>query len=430
MLKSVRYMTSCLAVLSFFACWAIVLHANADVPECHVRDGLPNVGAKLQAGETVKVAYLGGSITCQAGYRVKSLAWLQEQYPEAEIEEIFAGIGGTPSHLGAYRFGQDVLRHKPDLLFVEFAVNDSGSNIEDVLRSMEGIVRQTWKADITTDIVFVYTIRSGMFEELQQGRYQKAACAHEEVADYYNIPSVHMGCMAAKLEEEGKLIVQGDRPPKDVDAMAQTPIVFSADGVHPFEETGHELYMQALERSLPGSFASGKPGSRFLREPMRADCREHAKMVPLSRDMMTGDWRLLSEDDPTARKFARYMPNLWMAETPGAKLTIRFRGTHIGFYDLIAPEAGQIILRLDGEELPVRPRFDKYAAYSRISSLSVGKDLEDGVHVLEAEIHPEAPDKMAILAPERREQFDRSNLDDTCWYVGAIMIEGEILPAE
>ena len=36
------------------------------------RDGLGNVIGKLQAGETVKIAYLGGSITAAAGWRVQT----------------------------------------------------------------------------------------------------------------------------------------------------------------------------------------------------------------------------------------------------------------------------------------------------------------------------------------------------------------------
>ena len=42
---------------------------------------------------------------------------------------IKAGVGGTPSELGMIRFERDVLRdgkEKPDLVVVEFAVNDEG----------------------------------------------------------------------------------------------------------------------------------------------------------------------------------------------------------------------------------------------------------------------------------------------------------------
>ncbi|WP_286177263.1 SGNH/GDSL hydrolase family protein [Rhodopirellula sp. JC639] len=114
--------------------------------ECHPRGGLPNFIAKAQAGETVHVAYLGGSITAAPGWRVQSRQWLQEQYPEATVNEIHAAIGGTGSDLGVFRLGRDVLQHHPDLLFVEFAVNDGGASPERIHKAMEGIVRQTCTA--------------------------------------------------------------------------------------------------------------------------------------------------------------------------------------------------------------------------------------------------------------------------------------------
>ena len=114
---------------------------NYPVRECNPRNGIPNAVARLSAGQSVRIAYFGGSITTQKGWRVASRLWLQEQYPAAAIAEINAAFGGTGSDLGAFRLSQDVLRHTPDLVFVEFAVNDGGRPPDLILRSMEGIVR-------------------------------------------------------------------------------------------------------------------------------------------------------------------------------------------------------------------------------------------------------------------------------------------------
>ena len=100
------------------------------------RDGLPNTFAKLEAGEEVRVAYLGGSITAAPGWRPMTTEWLRESYPRAQIVEIDAAIGGTGSPLGVFRLGQ-MSWHDPDLLFVEFAVNDSGQDPLVIWRAME-----------------------------------------------------------------------------------------------------------------------------------------------------------------------------------------------------------------------------------------------------------------------------------------------------
>ena len=125
--------------------------------ECRERNGLPNVISKLKTGAEARIAYLGGSITAQDGWRPKTLNWFRQQFPNAKVSEINAAIGGTGSDLGVFRLRHDVLEHKPDLLFVEFAVNDGGAPPLQIYRCMEGIVRQTWKNDSTTDICFVNT---------------------------------------------------------------------------------------------------------------------------------------------------------------------------------------------------------------------------------------------------------------------------------
>ena len=42
-------------------------------PELHARRGLPGVAARVAAGEALRVAYLGGSITAADGWRSLTL---------------------------------------------------------------------------------------------------------------------------------------------------------------------------------------------------------------------------------------------------------------------------------------------------------------------------------------------------------------------
>ena len=152
--------------------------------ECRPRGGLPNFFAKAKAGGDVRVAYLGGSITAAPGWRVFSLDRLKKQFPTATFREISAAIGGTGSDLGAFRVGHDVIAHQPDLVFVEFAVNDGKAPPEQILATMEGIVRQILRADAATDICFVYTLSEPMLPDLAKGVFPRAASTMEAVADH------------------------------------------------------------------------------------------------------------------------------------------------------------------------------------------------------------------------------------------------------
>lgn len=93
---------------------------------------------KAKRGEQVTLAYIGGSITQGAGaipinsecYAYKSYRSFADAFGTGDnVNYIKAGVGGTPSELGMLRFDRDILRDgtvEPDVVIVEFAVNDEG----------------------------------------------------------------------------------------------------------------------------------------------------------------------------------------------------------------------------------------------------------------------------------------------------------------
>ncbi|EFM08793.1 conserved hypothetical protein [Paenibacillus curdlanolyticus YK9] len=96
--------------------------------------------AKAKRGEDVTIAYIGGSITQGAGAKpIHTACYAHQSYTMFKqlfgqdggdyIHLIKAGVGGTPSELGIVRYDRDVLRDgtvEPDVVIVEFAVNDEG----------------------------------------------------------------------------------------------------------------------------------------------------------------------------------------------------------------------------------------------------------------------------------------------------------------
>lgn len=396
-----------------------------DAVECHPRQGLPNFLQKVTAGETVKVAYLGGSITAAPGWRVQSREWLQQKYPDAQFEEIHAAIGGTGSDLGVFRLQRDVLQHQPDLLFVEFAVNDARTSPKQIHRAMEGIIRQTWKADPATDICYVYTLTDKMLGDLQGGKMPQAATAMEELADHYEIPSIHFGVEVAKLEAAGKLIFKAPKP-KD---SAKKPWVFSTDGVHPHVQTGHRLYVESIARSWPKIVAASDDAHPHqIIAPLRADHWEQAKMVSIRPDMLSGDWTKLAADHPLAKRFQRNMPELFQATSPGATLSFQFEGTAVAIFDVLGPDGGQLSVQLDDSKPIMRNRIDGYCTYHRMSKLNIGTDLNPEIHTVKITLTPNKLDKRAILFERNRGDFEAKpeKYHEQTWYPSAIMLIGEL----
>lgn len=101
-----------------------------------------NAISKARSGKDVTIAYIGGSITQGAGatpintecYAYKSYKAFADNFGTGEnVHFVKAGVGGTPSELGMLRFDRDVLRNgtiQPDVVVVEFAVNDAGDETQ------------------------------------------------------------------------------------------------------------------------------------------------------------------------------------------------------------------------------------------------------------------------------------------------------------
>lgn len=63
-------------------------------------------------------------------YPYQVLRALKAEYPFAVINIINTSIGGENSESGAKRFETEVLNHKPDVLFIDYALNDQGIGLE------------------------------------------------------------------------------------------------------------------------------------------------------------------------------------------------------------------------------------------------------------------------------------------------------------
>ena len=421
-------------LFSFFA--VATLHAADEFPlvpaqECHPRKGLPNFFEKANtAGAEVKIGYLGGSITAQPGWRPKTLAYFQQSYPKAKFSEINAAIGGTGSDLGVFRLKQDVLDHKPDLMFVEFAVNDGGASPEQIFRCMEGIVRQTWKTLPECDICFVYTVTEALVPAMLEGKFQRSASAMEKIADFYGIPTIHMGMEVAKLAKEGKLVWKAKLPKTEEEKKAlEGKFVFAPDSVHPHVETGHELYLAAIVRSQePIKAASKTTGAHVLDKPFIATNYEQAKLLPITAATLSKGFSLLDpKTDDFGKRWANRMTTLHKGSQPGETLTFKFKGTRCSIYDIIGPDCGQVNITLDDQPAKIVPRFDAYCTYHRLSALVIGSDLEDKVHTVKIEIDSKQPDKAAILAKNGNKIDKPERFDATAFYPGAILLVGELV---
>lgn len=401
--------------------------------ELRARDGLANFFAKAQGGGNVTVAYFGGSITAAKGWRPQTTTLLQHRYPKVQLTEVNAAIGGTGSYLGVFRLQQDVLAHRPDLVFVEFAVNDGGASSEQIYRCMEGIVRQIFRADPTTDICFVYTMHNSMLRDLEAGRLSRSASAMEFIADHYGIPSINLAQEAARRILAGEWVFTSPKPQVPADPAKGIPTrpAFAPDSCHPFAETGHRLYTEAIGRSFEAMENLGRHRPHPLPAPFTSDNHEGARLIPLTLAMLGDGWQRLDiQNDPVAKRFANRLPVLWRADKPGATLNFTFHGCSAAVYDLLGPDGGELEVLVDDQPAKLVKRFDAYCTYHRLGTTRVLSETQPGDHAVTIRLTGNTFDKTEILSRNKNKIDDPARYEPLRWYAAALLIDGELESAQ
>ena len=160
-----------------------------------LRGGLRNAQIQFERNKTGRVAFLGGSITYNPGWRDSVSSYLVKRFPETKFEFITAGIPSMGTTPAAFRLERDVLSAgKIDLLFEEAAVNDAsnGRTSKEQIRAMEGIVRHVRRSNPAVDIVMMHFVDPDKIADYNQNRIPEVILNHNLVADHYNIPTINL----------------------------------------------------------------------------------------------------------------------------------------------------------------------------------------------------------------------------------------------
>jgi lysophospholipase L1-like esterase len=411
---------------------------SAQVRELNVREGLGNFFAKVKAGREVTVGYFGGSITAHPGWRVQTHEWLQKQFPNTKINMLPASVGGTGSLVGVFRADDDLVRHKPDLVFVEFSVNDGGdarNRPNDVLKALEGIFLKLWQSKPDTDICMVYTMGEKDVDTIRQGHYHQAAALHEKIADYYSVPSIYVAPAVVDQIDNGRMVFTGKVVKDGKDAEGR--LVLTEDKVHPVIPTGHQVYADVVCQSLK-KMESIPEVKRKLPKPMFSDNWVNAKTLPAEGNVLfKGAWqKLTAQNGPSCFRFGKkvyeWFPYLYQTETPGSSVTVQFKGRLVGVKGFNGPDSGVISIKIDDRN-PVRECL--FTAYSK-SVAYIGSPLEelpDGLHTVTWTLLDEKPDKGKILASYWKADNDRDYRENPGKYkdcrfsIGQILLLGELV---
>lgn len=127
---------------------------------------------KARKGEEVTVAFIGGSITqgagavpihteCYAYKTFEGFCKLVGRTTEENVHYVKAGVGGTPSEYGMIRYERDVLAQgtiEPDIVVVEFAVNDEGDETKG--ECYDSLVRKILNSPNKPAVILLFAVFS------------------------------------------------------------------------------------------------------------------------------------------------------------------------------------------------------------------------------------------------------------------------------
>ena len=400
-----------------------------EAKEFNIRGGMKNTIAKLEKGEDVTVAYLGGSITEGNTWRPLTTEWLKKQYPDANITEIKVAMSGTGSDLAACRLDEEVLAYNPDLVFVEYAAN-SGTE-----KDVEGIARKLWAHDATADLCIVYVSQTYNFGIYQSGQMPEIPTAFEKVAEHFDIPSIFFVYHPLDLYENDELTLTGKEEGK---------VLYTTDTIHITKDGGY-LAASAIARCILKQAESLDVNTYQITNHVVPEdytlggtyypWSEASSSDDWSKMKFTGTWLDCSKDaSGNLQNFThtggstafKLFDNLIGTKTAGSSITIKFKGTDIGIFEAGGQYSGQVKVTIDGVEQPnswqlYDANYDSKLRYQ----YNFYQSLPYGEHTVTFTLDSTMPDKSNLQSKYPSDStYELNEL-----YIGRILLNGELLDA-
>ena len=187
---------------------------------------------KLKSGEKVQIVALGDSLTygwmTQYGFLDYLEILIKKKYPDSQFVIINKGVPGDTAIDGLQRLDRDVIRLSPDLVFIQFALNDaySGFAINDFQKNIESIIVKI-KDKLNSEIALLTSvaIHDNTMNKVADEFYAKIS----ESGEKYNLPVI-------RVHEYWK---------KKISSGIKHSQLVQYDGVHPTNK-GYELMGEAV----------------------------------------------------------------------------------------------------------------------------------------------------------------------------------------
>ena len=298
-----------------------------------------------RSGGKLSVVFLGGSLTWGAqatnpnetSYRALVGKKLIEKFPNAHFQFGDAAIGGTGSQLAAFRLERDVLSRKPDLVFLDFTVNDDPYPVPDPMRlaSYESLVRRLVQARIPV----VQVILPAKKDVEANPPERPLDAKHKEIAAAYGLPVTD----AVALTKQR--VAKRETAP---DLIWDVP----EDPTHP-GDAGYALYAEAAWHAFEQA-VTGKARCRLPEKMLNADTYMTLNRCRISSFSALPDGWQIGKPHRSAIAFdfvcSRWMDDLAIAKSDADPLLLQIQASTVMLFGEMTIDSGSYQVRVDGGE--------------------------------------------------------------------------------
>ncbi len=356
-----------------------------------MRDGLKNSQAIFTGEKSGTIAFLGGSITANPGWRDMVKEYFVRRFPQTEFTFIDAGIPSEGTTSGSFRLDRDILsKGKIDLLFEEAAVNDRSKELrcdsDDRVRGMEGIIRQARTANPQMDIVIMNFVDPAKMTDYNNGITPQELIDFDLVADAYQIPTINLA------KEVNDRINNGE-------------FSWSSDfiNLHP-SPFGQKVYYRSIYHFLESAYAATEGISQTTPYAMPSIVDEYlydrGEYVDITEAKAGKGWSIVESWQPKEgekyRKGYVEIPRpALVAEDDSRDLTFKFKGRAVGIMVMSGPDAGQVEYTIDGKRYPTLELFTSNSPFQHLARYFMMDNELDAnkTHTLKIRIADQANEK-------------------------------------
>jgi lysophospholipase L1-like esterase len=179
---------------------------------------------------------------------------LERAYPSADIRLRALGRNGFDTVLAAFD-AQSVVAEQPDLVIIEFSINDQSPAIRPlIVPALLGIMSQVRAARPDCEFIFTYLTRAG--DAVAGGAPEVRI--HDALAELAGIPSIDLAGLSAELVASGAATYQGG-----------SDHALTRDGVH-HTPAAARLLGEPFGAALAAVVAAGSPDGRAAALPTLA----------------------------------------------------------------------------------------------------------------------------------------------------------------